>query len=88
MKRLNIISLSLLSLSACSERLCIDGGAQCWAGRTEIIEAAAKCGVPNFEPTEAGDAWAAYVPKTVPNHEAKEQCIYDHFKRLGLLVTR
>lgn len=80
--------VAVVALAGCSERFCIDGGLQCWAGRTEIVEAAAKCGVPNFEPTEAGGAWAAYVSETVPNHDAKEQCIYDHFEKIGLLVTR
>ena len=49
---------------------------------------AARCGVPNFEPTPAGDAWAAYVPETVANHQAKEDCIYDGLRREDLLATR
>jgi len=28
------------------------------------------------------------VPSTVSNHAAKEDCIYEHFRRENLLVTR
>jgi hypothetical protein len=59
-----------------------------WASKNDIIAAAKDCGVPNFEPFEAGSAWAAFVPDTIPDHAKKEQCIYDHFEQVGLLVTR
>jgi len=77
-----------LLLAGCSDNFCIDGGETCWASRDQIIEAAARCGVPDFEPTKAGAVWAAYVPSTVSNHAAKEDCIYEHFRRENLLVTR
>ena len=59
-----------------------------WANREEIIQAAEKCGVAEFKPTEVGGAWAAYVPLSVPDRAVKEQCIYDHFNKIGKLVTR
>ncbi len=43
----------------------------------QIKAAAARCGVSDFEPTKAGDAWAAYVDDSVPDHAAKEDCIYE-----------
>lgn len=77
-------ALLLLGLGGC---FAFDDGEQ-WASRDDIVEAAAACGVPDFVPTKAGDAWAAYVPASITDHELKEQCIYDHFEKLGLLVTR
>lgn len=59
-----------------------------WASREQIIDAAKRCGVERFEPTKAGDAWAAYVPKTVPDAARKEDCIYADLKAQDLLVTR
>lgn len=57
--------------------------------REEIVEVATECGVKGpFEPTKAGDAWAAYVPDTEPDAKAKEDCIYSTFKKRGQLVTR
>jgi len=59
-----------------------------WADKSEIIEAASRCGLQNFKPTEAGGAWAAYVSHNVPDHAAKEDCIYSDLEGQGLKVTR
>lgn len=59
-----------------------------WASRDEIIEAAERCGIRNFEPTKAGAAWAAYVGPDVPDHKTKEDCIYDDLQGRGRFVTR
>jgi len=75
-------------LTGCSDQFCIDGGETCWASLEQIVEAAARCGVPDFEPTKAGAAWAAYVPEKVSNHATKEDCIYKDLNGKGLLVTR
>ena len=83
-----VLLVFFLSAACTDSRHCIDGGLTCWASHDEIVAVAAKCGVPNFEPTKAGAAWAAYVPETVPAHVAKEDCIYKTFARQGLLVTR
>jgi hypothetical protein len=77
------VLLSALLLVACDE---VPSGYATW---DQIVEAAERCGVPDFKPTDANAAWAAYVSKDVPNHAAKEDCIYDDLrKRQGLLVTR
>jgi len=54
----------------------------------QIRAAAARCGIDDFEPTKAGDGWAAYVGDDVPDHEAKEDCIYADLKSQGRLTTR
>ena len=72
----------LLLLGACNE---VPEG---YATRQQIVEAAARCGVDNFKPIPAGAAWAAYVADSVPDHAAKEDCIYNDLKGQGLLVTR
>jgi hypothetical protein len=59
-----------------------------WASREQIVEAAARCGIDGFEPTEAGSAWAAYVKPSVPGAKQKEDCIYDDLNAQNLLVTR
>ena len=63
---------------------CFIGDENNWASRSEIIAAAERCGVPDFEPTRAGSAYAAYVPA----NRAKEDCIYADLERQGLLATR
>ena len=66
-----------------------DGVPAGYATKQQIINAAVRCGVANFEPSPAGAAYAAYVGKTIPDHAAKEDCIYkDLRERQGLLVTR
>lgn len=63
-----------------------------WAGEfstpDQIRAAARRCGVDHFEPTRAGAAWAAYVRADVPDHRAKEDCIYADLERQGLRTTR
>lgn len=78
----------LLPLSALILAACFYGDENDWAEREQIIEAASRCGVTRFEPTEAGDAYAAYVPKTIPDAREKEDCIYRDLDRQGLLATR
>jgi hypothetical protein len=41
-----------------------------------------------FKPTKVGDAWAAWVDERVPQHLAKEDCIYEDLGRQKLLATR
>jgi hypothetical protein len=67
---------------------CFSGDMEGWASRRQIIEAAERCGVPDFKPMKAGAAWAAYVDETVPDHQAKEDCIYNDLQSQGLLATR
>ncbi len=59
-----------------------------FATRREIIEAAERCGLEDFHPTRAGINWAAYVAETVPDHQAREDCIYDDIRGQGLHITR
>jgi hypothetical protein len=65
-----------------------DENAGRWSTPDQIRAAAARCGIADFEPTPAGDAWAAYVADTVPDHQAKEDCIYADLERQGNLTTR
>ncbi|MGH6964590.1 MAG: hypothetical protein ACREE0_08890 [Phenylobacterium sp.] len=67
---------------------CFVGDENNWASRKQIVEAAARCGVLDFEPTKIGDGWAAYVDETVPQHQTKEDCIYADLKKSALLATR
>jgi hypothetical protein len=68
---------------------CFIGDENSWAGREDIVQAAARCGVANFEPTDApGGAYAAYVRQEIPEAERKEECIYADLERQGLLATR
>jgi hypothetical protein len=59
-----------------------------WSTPEQIKAAAARCGIDNFEPTRAGGAWAAYVDDSVPDHEAKEDCIYADLEGQGRRTTR
>ena len=87
MKRFTIL---LLLAASCGPRFDPDAGEQdLWASREQIVEAAARCGIPKFEPYPANAHYAAYVSEDVPDHAAKEDCIYDDLrKRQGLQVTR
>lgn len=58
------------------------------ASREQIVQAAQSCGLPDFQPTVAGDFHAAYVPRSTPDAVAKEECIYSELKGQGLSVTR
>jgi hypothetical protein len=73
------------TLSAC---FIGDEDAGGWASRNEIIEAANRCGISDFEPTEAGAGWAAYVAGEDSGKGRKSNCIYDDLHRQGLKVTR
>ncbi|MDH4745111.1 hypothetical protein OMP43_13905 [Sphingomonas sp. CBMAI 2297] len=77
-----VMLLGSLPLLACAE---VPEG---WATKAQIVEAAERCGMTDFKPIKAGAAWAAYVPKNVSNHAAKEDCIYNDLRGQGLLVTR
>lgn len=65
-----------------------DENAGRWSTPEQIKAAAARCGIANFKPTKAGDGWAAYVDASVPDHAAKEDCIYADLERQGKLTTR
>ena len=58
------------------------------ASRDQIIAAAERCGVKNFEPKPAGDGWAAYVPGEDPDRGSRTNCIYDDLRAQGLEATR
>jgi predicted 2-oxoglutarate/Fe(II)-dependent dioxygenase YbiX len=45
------------------------------ASREMVIAAAARCGVPNFEPTPRGDGFAVHIDDAVPDSDKKEACI-------------
>ncbi|MEN3976252.1 hypothetical protein WJU21_14140 [Emcibacter sp. SYSU 3D8] len=65
-----------------------DENAGMWSTPDQIKAAASRCGLSNFEPTKAGDGWAAYVSASVPDHAAKENCIYADLASQGRLTTR
>ena len=65
-----------------------DENADRWSTPEQIKAAAARCGIADFKPTKAGDAWAAYVDPNVPDHATKEDCIYADLERQGKLTTR
>ena len=82
-------SLALIALvGALTTSGCFVGDENNWASRKQIVEAAARCGVPDFEPTKAGDAWAAYVDGENPDRGPRGDCIYADLKSQGLLATR
>ena len=78
-----VVTASALTLTGC-----FYGDENDWASRSDIVEAAERCGVPDFEPTAAGAAYAAYVPANVADAAAKEDCIYKDLDGQGLLATR
>lgn len=65
-----------------------DENAGKWSTPEQIKAAAARCGLGSFAPTKVGDSWAAYVSPSVPDHEAKEDCIYADLAHQGRLTTR
>lgn len=67
---------------------CPAGAPDDFASRQQIIEAAARCGIDNFEPTRAGAEWAALVSPNEPDAEAKGDCIYADLQSQGWRVTR
>jgi hypothetical protein len=80
-----IASFASLILTACFVG---DENAGKWASRREIVDAAARCGVPDFRPTKAGEAWAAYVEGEDPDRGPKGNCIYADLKSQGKMATR
>jgi hypothetical protein len=65
-----------------------DENAGKWSTPGQIKASAARCGVSSFEPMKVGDGWAAHVDASVPEHKAKEDCIYADLARQGRLTTR
>lgn len=65
-----------------------DENAGKWSTPDQIKAAAARCGLSSFEPTRVGNGWAAYVGESVPDHRAKEDCIYADLTGQGRLTTR
>jgi len=79
-----LLAFGLLMLSGC-----FWGDENNWASRSDVVEAAARCGIANFEPTNAPNgAYAAYVSPTIPDAKQKEDCIYKDLSSQGLLATR
>ena len=85
---IRIGSAAVVLTAALATTGCFPGDENDWASREQIVDAAARCGVAEFEPTDAGAAWAAYVDRDVPDHAAKEDCIYGDLAGQGLLATR
>ena len=83
-----IFAFVLFSASALSMSGCFIGPDDEWATRQQVVEAAGKCGLPQFEPRRVGNAWAAHVPESVSEHTVKEDCIYEQLAQRGLLATR
>lgn len=79
------LAVASLSLSACFVG---DENAGRWASRRQIVDAAARCGVSNFQPTKVGTGWAAYVDGENFGHGPKGDCIYADIEGQGLLATR
>ncbi len=59
-----------------------------WASKNDLISAARRCGVMDFEPFPAGDAWAAYTDRKADKDGSKEDCIYADVKSQGMVATR
>lgn len=85
MIRSSAVILLTVSLGGCFWG---DENAGRWSTPEEIRAAAARCGIADFKPTKAGAAWAAYVDDSVPDHAAREDCIYADLERQGKLTTR
>ena len=86
--RIGVYLICALAISACTERYCTDPDI-CWANRDDLVAAASKCGVRNFEPVElqSGD-WAPWVPGEDPDKGAKTNCIVNEIESQGLMVTQ
>ena len=79
-----IVVTAVISLGGCFYG---DENAGRFSTPDQIKAAAARCGVSEFQPTKAGDAWAAYVDDSVPDHATKEDCIYADLASQGRLTT-
>lgn len=58
------------------------------ATREEIIAAAERCGLQDFEPTRMGDGWGAEVGDEIADASELEDCVYDDLAERGLVATR
>lgn len=67
---------------------CFVGDENDWANREQIVQAASRCGITDFEPKPVGGAFTAYVPTAVPAAQEKEDCIYRDLAHQALLATR
>ena len=85
MKAAMVIPAALIA-SACDQRVCSDPGT-CWANRADVVAAAARCGVPEFEPEQSADTWLPFVPGENPDTGPKTRCIIDDLQGQGLMVT-
>ncbi len=83
--RLLSVILMTAALSGC---FIGDESAGEWSTPDQIRQAASRCGIDDFEPTRAGAQWAAYVDETMPDSQAKEDCIYTDLTAQGLRTTR
>lgn len=83
--RLPVPVLFCLALTACFVG---DEDSGRWASRRDIVAAAERCGMRDFEPTRAGAHWAGYVPGEDPDRGPEGNCIYDDLHAQGLLATR
>ena len=83
--RVAIIAILPLALASCFPG---DDDAK-QASRQQIIDAAARCGIRDFQPTNVGDDnWAAYGPGEKWGEGPKSDCIYAELKRQGLVTVR
>ena len=78
--------LAMVLLGGCDERFCSDAGV-CWADRQDVVAAAERCGIANFEPRQTGQSWLPYVAGEDPDKGLKTNCIVDDLKGQGLMVT-
>ena len=78
--------MALGALASCNDRVCSNPGV-CWANRTDIVAAAKRCGIPDFEPRKIGNIWVPYVEGENPDAGRKTGCIIDDLKGQGLMVT-
>ena len=77
------LAIASFNLAACFVG---DENAGRCASRRQIIDAAARCGLPNFKPTKAGAHWGAYVDGEDFDRGPKGNCIYADLERQGLLA--
>ena len=58
-----------------------------WASRKDIILAAERCGVPNFQPKKLREGWGPWVPGEDPDAGPKTKCIVKTLHEQKLMVT-
>jgi hypothetical protein len=82
-----IIVAAGMALTACSaNRHCTDPGI-CWANRDDIVQAAKRCGLANFDPPKLDNGYAPWVKGENPDTGPKTTCIIADIKSQGLQVT-